>query len=463
MSYKILIIDDDDLVCLSLKKVLVKLGYETDICMNAEESFDKITEFDPHIILLDIYLTTHNGIELLKEFQKKFYHIPVIMITGYSDVKLAVSAIQAGAFDFLLKPIDIDQLKMILAKAVDTLNLKAEVDKLYTILREDDLTKESFGRSHKMQRLINSVEKLASSTDTTILLEGESGTGKEVVAKFIHQKSPRKNNVFIQINCSAIPKELAESELFGHEKGAFTGASQKVKLGKFELANGGTLLLDEIGELSLDLQSKLLRVLQERKFYRLGGEKEISVNVRILAATNKNLEEEVRKGNFREDLFYRLNVARITIPPLRERKEDIAMFVFSFLKEFAQKFNKTITGIDKSALEFLENYPWKGNIRELKNVIERAALLSEDSELKEKHFHFLEDSSHTGNISQDKFVLKIPSKGIEIDVVLKELILKTLKITSGNQVKAAKILGLSRSKLRYRMEQLGIEVVKNIN
>ncbi|MDP4116502.1 MAG: sigma-54 dependent transcriptional regulator [Bacteroidota bacterium] len=463
MSYKILIIDDDDLVCLSLKKVLVKLGYDADICMNAEESFDKIQEYDPHIILLDIYLTTHNGIELLKEFQKKFYHIPVIMITGYSDVKLAVSAIQAGAFDFLLKPIDIDQLKMILNKAVDTLNLKAEVDKLYTILREDELTKEYFGRSHKIQRLLNSVEKLALSSDTTILLEGESGTGKEVVAKFIHQKSPRKNNVFIQINCSAIPKELAESELFGHEKGAFTGASQKVKLGKFELANGGTLLLDEIGELSLDLQSKLLRVLQERKFYRLGGEKEISVNVRILAATNKNLEDEVRKGNFREDLFYRLNVARITIPPLRERKEDIAMFVFSFLKEFALKFNKTINGIDKSAMDFLESYPWKGNIRELKNVIERAVLLAEDLELKEKHFHFLADNAHTSNISQDKFILKIPSKGIEIDVVLKELILKTLKITGGNQVKAAKILGLSRSKLRYRMEQLGIEVVKNIS
>jgi len=463
MSYKILIIDDDDLVCLSLKKVLVKLGYDADICMNAEESFDKIQEYDPHIILLDIYLTTHNGIELLKEFQKKFYHIPVIMITGYSDVKLAVSAIQAGAFDFLLKPIDIDQLKMILNKAVDTLNLKAEVDKLYTILREDELTKEYFGRSHKIQRLLNSVEKLALSSDTTILLEGESGTGKEVVAKFIHQKSPRKNNVFIQINCSAIPKELAESELFGHEKGAFTGASQKVKLGKFELANGGTLLLDEIGELSLDLQSKLLRVLQERKFYRLGGEKEISVNVRILAATNKNLEDEVRKGNFREDLFYRLNVARITIPPLRERKEDIAMFVFSFLKEFALKFNKTINGIDKSAMDFLESYPWKGNIRELKNVIERAVLLAEDLELKEKHFHFLADNTHTSNISQDKFILKIPSKGIEIDVVLKELILKTLKITGGNQVKAAKILGLSRSKLRYRMEQLGIEVVKNIS
>lgn len=463
MSFKILIIDDDDLVCLSLKKVLVKLGYEADICMDAAESFEKIQEYDPHVILLDIYLTTHNGIELLKEFQKKFYHIPVIMITGYSDVKIAVSAIQSGAFDFLLKPIDIDQLKLVLNKAVETLNLKAEVDKLHEILRGDELTKEYFGRSHKIQRLLNSVEKLALSSDTTILLEGESGTGKEVIAKFIHQKSPRKNNVFIQINCSAIPKELAESELFGHEKGAFTGASQKVKLGKFELANGGTLLLDEIGELTLGLQAKLLRVLQEKKFYRLGGEKEITVNVRILAATNKNLEDEVRQGNFREDLFYRLNVARITIPPLRERKEDIAMFIFSFLKEFSTKFNKRISGIDKFALEFLENYAWKGNIRELRNVIERAVLLSEDTELKEKHFHFLNDNLQSGNINQDKFILKIPSKGIQIDLVIKELILKTLKITNGNQVKAAKILGLSRSKLRYRMEQLGIEVVKNIS
>ncbi len=462
LKFKILIIDDDNLVCISLKKLLVKLGYEVEICLDAGEAFNKIEEFEPDAILLDIYLTTHNGLELLKQFQKKYFHIPVIMITGYSDVKMAVTAIKSGAYDFLLKPIDIEQLQLVIKKALDNLILKNEVEKLQQIVKEDELSKEFFGRSAKIKRLLASVEKLAGSADTTILLEGESGTGKEVFARYIHQHSPRKDSAFIQINCSAIPKELAESELFGHEKGAFTGAMQKTKLGKFELANGGTILLDEIGELSLDLQVKLLRVLQEKKFYRLGGEKEVSVDVRVLAATNRNLEEEVKKGNFREDLFYRLNVANIDIPPLRERKEDIPILAYSFLKEFSVKFNKHIKGIDQDALQLLVSYPWKGNIRELRNVMERAVILLDGDELKENHFSFLVESAGENLIEDEKFVLKIPANGIKIDIVLRTLIQKTLKITNGNQVKAAKVLGLSRSKLRYRMEQLGIEVTKNI-
>jgi len=283
-----------------------------------------------------------------------------------------------------------------------------------------------------------------------------------VFAKFIHQSSLRKDAVFIQINCATIPKELAESELFGHEKGAFTGASLKTKLGKFELANGGTILLDEIGELSLDLQAKLLRVLQEKKFYRLGAEKETTVDARVLAATNKNLEEEVKNGTFREDLFYRLNVAKITIPPLRERKDDIPVLAYSFLKEFSVKFSKKVSQISPDVIELFQKYQWKGNIRELRNVMERVILLTDEEELKEAHFGFIFENE-SGNITDDdKFTLKIPAKGIKIDLVLKDLIQKTLKITGGNQVKAAKVLGLSRSKLRYRMEQLGIEVTKNV-
>ncbi len=460
--FKILIIDDDNLVCISLKKLLAKLGYEVDTCMDAGEAFAKIDSFEPDVVLLDIYLTTHNGLDLLKQFQKKYFHIPVIMITGYSDVKIAVTAIKSGAYDFLLKPIDIEQLQLVLKKALDNLTLKTEVEKLQQIVRNDELTSEFFGKSAKIKKLLTSVEKLAGSADTTILLLGESGTGKEEFARYIHQHSPRKDASFIQINCSAIPKELAESELFGHEKGAFTGAMQKTKLGKFELANNGTILLDEVGELTPDLQVKLLRVLQEKKFYRLGGEKEISVNVRILAATNRNLEEEVKSGCFREDLYYRLNVANVKIPPLRERKEDIPLLVYSFMKEFSIKFNKKIKGIDSDALNLLVSYPWKGNIRELRNIMERAVILLEEDELKEHHFNFLAEQG-TGYIpSEEKFSLKIPPEGIKIDIVLKSLIQKTLKITKGNQVKAAKVLGLSRSKLRYRMEQLGIEVTKNI-
>jgi len=422
-----------------------------------------VGEFQPDIILLDIYLTTHNGIDILRSLKKKYNNIPIIMITGYADVKMAVIAIKAGAFDFLLKPIDLEQLKFILDKAVENLRLKTEVTRLHSLMEENELTREFFGRSTKIQRIVNSVEKLAKSTDTTILLEGESGTGKEVFAKFIHQQSPRNKATFITINCATIPKDLAESELFGHERGAFTGASQRTKLGKFELADGGTILLDEIGELTLDLQVKLLRVLQEKRFYRLGGEKEIIVNVRVLAATNRNLEEEVNKGTFREDLFYRLNVARIKIPSLRERKEDIIYLVYSFIDEFAQKFNKTIHGLDSSGIQLIKSYPWKGNIRELRNVIERVVLLTEDEELTDSHFAFLLENKDAIESDDEKFILQIPLKGIKIDLVLRTLIQKTLKITNGNQVKAARILGLSRSKLRYRMEQLSIEITRNVN
>lgn len=463
MNPKVLIIDDDDLVATSLKKVLVKQNFDVHKCLDANEAKTAVVEFQPDVILLDIYLTTHNGIDVLKTIKKSFFGIPVIMITGYADVKIAVTSIKAGAFDFLLKPIDLEQLTIVLNKAIENVRLKSEVDRLSVLLEQDELAKDFFGKSSKIQKLVGSVEKLAKSTDTTILLEGESGTGKEVFAKFIHQKSPRNNAPFISVNCAAIPRELAESEFFGHEKGAFTGAAQKTKLGKFELANGGTLLLDEIGELNLDMQVKLLRALQEKKFYRLGGEKEISVNVRVLAATNRNLEEEVAKGNFREDLYYRLNVAKVVIPPLRERKEDIPYIAYSFLKEFNQKFSKEIHGIDSTALDLVKNYHWKGNIRELRNIMERVVLLCEENELAEQHFGFLLDTKKQGDETDDKFLLQIPSKGVKIDLVLKTLIQKTLKIANGNQVKAAKILGLSRSKLRYRMEQLGIEVTKQIN
>jgi len=463
MSPKILIIDDDDLVASSLKKVLIKLNYDVLTCLDDSEAEKMITEFQPDVILLDIYLTTRNGIDVLKSIKKKHTSIPVIMITGYADVKTAVIAIKAGAYDFLLKPIDLPQLKFILDRAVEHLRLKSEVNLLHTLLEDREIKKEFFGKSTKIQRIALSVEKLAKSGDTTILLEGESGTGKEVFERFIHQQSPRNKAPFITINCATIPKDLAESEFFGHEKGAFTGASLKTKLGKFELADGGTILLDEIGELSLDLQVKLLRVLQEKKFYRLGGEKEVSVNVRILAATNRNLEEEVARGTFREDLYYRLNVAKVIIPSLRERKEDIIYIAYSFLNEFSQKFCKNIQGIDSSGIELLTTYNWKGNIRELRNVMERVILLCEEEELFDHHFAFLLEGKNVIENEDEKFILQIPSKGIKIDFVLKTLIQKTLKITNGNQVKAAKVLGLSRSKLRYRMEQLGIEVTKNIS
>ena len=464
MLKKVLIIDDDQLVCVSLKKALTRLNFNVEICLDAAEVFESIQNFDPDIILLDIYLTTHNGLEILKEIKIRYTDLPVIMITGYADVDIAVNAIKNGAYDFLLKPLDLDQLNTVLKKASENLNLKREVETLQEILRQDELTPDYFGKSGKIQRIVKTAQKLAKSSDTTVLIEGESGTGKEVFAKFIHQNSPRKTANFIQINCATIPKDLAESELFGHEKGAFTGAAQKTKLGKFELADKGTILLDEIGELTQDLQVKLLRVLQEKKFYRVGGEKEVEVDVRVLAATNKQLEDEVRAGNFREDLFYRLNVAKIVIPPLRERSEDIPSLSYSFLAEFNKKFQKNVTDIDPVAMDRLKEYPWKGNIRELRNIIERALLLIDEEKILKPHFlSFMSDLYAKGDKQSDKFTLTIPPNGIKIDDVIKDLILKTLKITNGNQVKAAKILGLSRSKLRYRMEQLNISVTKNFD
>lgn len=462
MKPRILVIDDDNLVCISLKKALTRLDNEVEVCMDGGKAVHAIKTFEPDLILLDIYLTTHNGLELLKLIKEEGIDSPVIMITGYADVNIAVSAIKGGALDFLLKPIDMEQLQLVIKKAMENIKLKGEVQKLNTLLEDDFLTKEFFGKSRKIVKLVNSVEKLAQSSDTTVLIEGESGTGKEMFARFIHQRSPRSKNAFIQINCSAIPKELAESEFFGHEKGAFTGASQKTKLGKFELADGGTILLDEIGELSLDLQVKLLRVLQEKKFYRVGGEREIKIDVRVLAATNRDLEEEVAKNNFREDLFYRINVANVYVPSLKERTDDLPYLAYSFLNEFAKKFNKKITDIDEKFLEIMKNHTWKGNIRELRNIMERVVLLNDEEILKDYHLNFLVDKIDSSQSQSERFNLEIPPSGIKMEVVLKDLILKTLEITDGNQVKAAKILGLSRSKLRYRMEQFNIEVIKNI-
>ncbi len=461
MKPKLLIIDDDNLVCISLKKILLKMNYEVEICNDGDKVFETVENTKPDIILLDIYLTTHNGLDILKDLQMSYFHIPVIMITAYSDVKISVNAMKLGAFDFLLKPIDLEHLQLVLEKCESHLKLKKEVTQLQTVLNENELTREYFGSSKSILRTLNIVERLAKSDDTTVLIQGESGTGKEVIARYIHQQSPRKNNVFIPINCGSIPKELAESELFGHEKGAFTGASSKTKLGKFELANNGTILLDELGELSLDLQVKLLRVLEERKFYRLGGEREISINVRVIAATNKNLEDEVKKGAFREDLYYRLNVATVIVPPLRERIEDIPILSYRFMEQFARKFDVKLKRIEEKALDLLSKQYWKGNVRELRNAIERAVLMVDGDVLKEQNFNFLVPQNIKNNDSGNYF-LRIPPNGIPIDIVLKDLILKTLEISKGNQVKAAKILGLSRSKLRYRMEQLGIEVKKKI-
>jgi two-component system NtrC family response regulator len=483
-EYKILIIDDDELVGVSLKKALKKIGYDAYLCQDPNEINSMINEIDPDLILLDIYLSEDvNGIDVLKSLVNSYKQIPIVMITGYADVQIAVNAMKIGAKDFLLKPVDMEQLKFILEKNLEPVKLRKQVLKLQQLLQEGPvITRDYFGKSEKIQKVLNLAEKFAQTDNTTILIEGESGTGKEVMAKFIHSMSPRRQGPFITVNCGAIPKELAESELFGYEKGAFTGAASKTKLGKFELADNGTLLLDEIGELPLDLQVKLLRVLQEKKFFRLGGEKEVAVNVRIIAATNRNLEKEVEEKRFREDLFYRLNVGKIYLPPLRERKEDIPLLATMFIEEICNSCNIEVKNIESSALNFLKEVTWKGNIRELRNAIERAIILSNGNTIKFEDFSFLKEYDdyveelkysdddleefndtddvifNNDNITLSDYHLSIPKNGITIDQVMKDLIVETLKLTKGNQLKAAKILGLSRAKLRYRIEQLKIDL-----
>jgi two-component system response regulator AtoC len=457
----VLIADDEPILTASLEKVLSAAGYATAACTNPRLFLPTLAEKQPEIILLDIYFGECNGIQLLKQMREAGWEQPVIVMTAHADVGIAVEAMKIGALDFITKPFDINHLQAVVEKANERVQLQMKLKLLQQQIEDQRLRTGILGSSPALQSALETARRLAQGSGTTVLLEGESGVGKELFARYIHSAGQRADYPFISINCGAIPKDLAESEFFGYEKGAFTGASERMKQGKFELANGGTILLDEIGELSLDMQVKLLRVLEEKRFYRLGGTKEIAVDVRIIAATNRDLAKEVEAGRFREDLFYRLNVAVIKIPPLRKRKEDILPLTYAFVKEFCSKLGKPEPEIAPETIAFLQELPWKGNVRELRNAVERVILLHENKVLRPEQFHFLKPSapkapSQTWG-SDGGFALEIPEQGVPMNEVLRALILKTLMITNGNQVQAAKVLGITRSKLRYRMDQLGIQ------
>ncbi len=458
MSSKILIVDDDELLNNSLNAVLTRGGYEVASVTKGEEAIQQISEFQPDLVLMDLFLGSVTGLDLLQKLRAEKNETPVILITAFSDVNSAVRAIKLGAEDFILKPLDLEQLEITVSKTLKRKNL----ERRYELLKDEFQQKTGpytiIGKSQGLQKVIHTAERLAGA-DTTVLIIGESGSGKELIARLVHEKSDRSDGPFISINCGAIPKELAESELFGYERGAFTGAMDRMRQGKFELANQGTILLDEVGELSHDIQVKLLRILETKRFYRLGGGKEVTVDVRIIAATNKNLKTAVEKGTFREDLYYRLNVAQLNVPPLRERVEDIALLASTFLDEFNKKFGKSIKGFTPEAVKLLEKYSWPGNVRELRNAIERVALLETETVAKPEHFAFL--SYHPGFTSErlldGQRVVSVPSQGVKMDEIMKEAIVQTLDITGGNQIQAAKILGLTRSRLRYRIQQLRIK------
>ena len=369
--YRILVVDDDEQMRVALSATLKHLKFEPIVAKDAREALKYLKKEQFDVILSDLKMPRMDGLEFLKETKKISENTPFIMITAFGDVKTAVESMKLGAFDFILKPFSQETLKKVIDMAISHSSLTKDAPK------EDIETDEFIVSSPTMKKIVELAAKVAK-TDATVLLIGESGTGKEVLARFIHRNSPRSNGNFVAVNCAAIPSNLLESEMFGYEKGAFSGAI-KSHPGKFEQADKGTLLLDEISEMPLELQAKLLRVLQEKVIDRIGATKPKEVDVRIICTTNRNIEEDVKEGKFREDLYYRISVFPIRIPPLRERRDEIEKLAYHFLNKFSKQFGKSITNFENGVLELLENYPWPGNIRELQNVIERAVVLAEGS------------------------------------------------------------------------------------
>ncbi len=457
---KILVVDDEDFIRDNLERILDEEGYDLYLASNGREALNLTKREDIDLILLDLNLPDIDGIELLKKIKDDFPHILVIIITGYASVESAVQALKLGAYDYIKKPFKADAIKLIVRLAIETQGLKREVD----ILRKQNRRLGGIriiAESAPMKMIIEQIKQVAVHEETTVLIIGESGTGKELVAKAIHNLSPRKNGHFLEINCAALPENLLESELFGHEPGAFTDAKTR-HIGLFESASGGTLFLDEIGEMPAGVQAKLLRVLEDRKIRRLGSTRYINIDTRILAATNLDLRKAIEEKKFREDLYYRLNVIPISIPPLRERKKDILPLSKYFLLRFTRKFKKHFTTISEDAQKALLEYNWPGNVRELKNVMERVCILNDGEELKLKQLPpeiSQRDNTESGTLAT--FPIDIPPEGIKMDEVLEKysklLIEAALYKSGGNVSKAAQLLGIPRGTLRYKIEKFRLE------
>lgn len=451
---KILIIDDEPLMRISLTDALNAEGYEVDGVESGGDGINFIGKGSYDAIITDLKLPEVDGMEILKAALKRSPKSKVIMITAYGSVDTAVEAMKQGAYDYITKPFSMDELLIIVKRLIEFRDLEYENIKLRNEIGEKYAFEGIVGISMKMQEVLEKVHVVAD-TSSTVLITGESGTGKELIANAIHHNSSRKDSPFIKVNCAALPETLLEAELFGYEQGAFTGAL-KQKKGRFELAHSGTLFLDEVGELSPAIQVKLLRVLQERQFERLGGTETINVDVRIICATQKDLKKEVQKGSFREDFYYRLNVVPIHIPPLRERKEDILLIANNFLKKFSKQSNKTIQGISEKAKELLLNYPFPGNVRELEHAIERAIILGSSKEIQPSDLtddilnFYNKDIKSSIRISYSKPLSKA------IEHFEKEYIIKVIEEAQGNKTLAAEKLGISRKTLWEKCRNLGI-------
>lgn len=465
-NYTLLIVEDDPQLGASLQAYLARRYRKVHWLKDPVSVLEHFPILRPDLVLLDIFLGQYNGLDVLEKLREEGFTTPVIVITAFSDIKMAVRAMKLGAEDFIVKPIEIEQLEVAIERALRHYDLRRRVQLLEEQLRLEH-PHDIIAVSEGLRSALGLAQTLAA-VDTTVLIVGETGTGKELLARYIHRHSPRASGPFIVINCGAIPRELAESELFGYERGAFTGAFERVHPGKFELADRGMIFLDEISELPLELQVKLLRVLQDRSFYRLGGRDEIQVDVRVIAATNRDLEQMVREGKFREDLYYRLNVAVITVPPLRERPEDILPLAAAFVDEFNRKFNKRITGFSPEAVSLLLAYPWRGNVRELRNAIERAVLLEHSEVITRETLHFLRTRTFSSpadsfdmlrrfELAPGEHFLAISPHGASYDEIIKDLIRQALTYAKGNVSKAAKLLRITRDKLEYRLKVYDID------
>jgi DNA-binding NtrC family response regulator len=447
----ILVVDDEPLQRDILKTILDAEGYETYTAASGEEALGLIKKFHPDVILSDLKMEGMDGIEFMEAVPKEPFHPSVIIITAHGTISSAVEAVKKGAFDYLTKPLDKDTIFLTVRRGLDRINLLKENLHLQKELYDKFKIEGIVGKSGRMQREMEIVKKVSPSV-ATVLIRGESGTGKELVARAIHYNSNRRTKHFTALNCAAIPENLVESELFGYEPGAFTGATSR-KEGLFELTNGGTLFLDEIGDLPLQLQSKLLRVFQDREIRRIGGKDTIKVDVRIIAATNKDLEREVAEGKFREDIYYRLKVVTITLPPLRERSGDIPELVNFFLAKYNEEFGKRIKSIEPAVMKALTEYNWPGNIRQMESVIERAVLLNDTGVINMKDIHGeLEILQPGGRAS----AFDIPPEGMDLEKMENELIHKAMERAGGVATKAAKLLGMSYKAFLYRLEKSNI-------
>ena len=445
----VLVVDDEPLIRWSLVNRLKEEGYRT---VEAGTANDAIAQHRDGVdlVLLDFALPDADGLVVLKQIKETDPDTLVIMLTANTEVGTAVEAMKSGAFHYANKPFDLDEIVLLVEKALETTHLRREVRVLRARQAQPYGPGSMVGESAAMKTVRALLEKIAASPASTVLLTGESGTGKDLAAKVLHYSSNRASKPFMNITCSALPETLLESELFGHERGAFTGADRQ-KRGLIESADGGTVFLDEIGEMVPLLQAKLLRFLEEKSFKRVGGSQDIKVDVRVVAATNRSLQEEVKKGHFREDLFYRLNVMAVPLPPLRERKEDIAPLVNHYIDTFNTEFRKKIRGVTPAAMAALEAHAWRGNVRELRNVVERAMLLADGNELNESHFPMLAASD-----AELSTAMGLPAEGINLEELERSLVVQALERSAWNQTKAATLLGLNRDQIRYRIEKFDL-------